>query len=63
LYVEGDIFKINKQEYRVRYINKYEMCWLEPILLRKETWCLTGGLNKVYHIEDLMELEYIDECY
>jgi len=63
MFIEGDLFKINGKEYRLRLINKHDMCWLEPVLFRDNIHCMTGGLNTVYHMDDLEDLEYLYETY
>lgn len=63
MFVEGDIFKIEGKEYRLRVVNKHLYCWLEPVLYRDNVQCVTGGLNKVYHMDMLSSLEYMDVAY
>lgn len=63
LFIEGDIFKIGEIEYRLRLINKHDMCWLEPVLYRNDAHCITSGLNRVYHMDDLDDLEYLHITY
>ena len=63
MFVEGDIFKIEGKEYRLRLINKHLTCWLEPVLLRDNKNCFTGGMNKIYHIDELVNLEYLHKTY
>ena len=63
MFIEGDIFRVDGNEYRLRLINKHMFCWLEPVLYRDKTTCLTGGLNKMFHMDKLSELEYLDLTY
>lgn len=63
LYIQGDIFKIDNKEYRLRFINEHNNCWLEPVLKRDKDFCATGGLNKIIHRSCLSELEYMNACY
>jgi hypothetical protein len=63
MFTEGDIFKINNKEYRLRFINPHNMCWMEPVLNRNEVECITGGLNKIVRYDDLNKLEYMNICY
>lgn len=63
MFIEGDIFKIENKEYRLRFINRFLTCWLEPVLYRDNCNCFTGGLNKIYHMDELMDLEYLDKTY
>lgn len=63
-FAEGDLFLIDGKEYRLRLINKHNACWLEPVVIRNNIHCVTGGLNKTYHIDELENLEYLYiRCY
>lgn len=63
MFIEGDIFKIDETEYRLRVINKHLICWMEPVLYRDGGTCITSGLNKIFHMNQLEELEYMNVCY
>lgn len=63
MFVEGDIFKVDGKEYRLRLINKHLTCWLEPVLYRDSCNCCTGGLNKIFHLNELSKLDYMDLTY
>lgn len=62
-FIEGDIFKIGNDEYQLRLINKHLTCWLEPVLYRDNCNCVTGGKNKIYHMDELVNLEYLGLTY
>ena len=63
MFIEGDIFEIDGKEYRLRFINKHLTCWLEPVLFRDSRNCATGGMNKIYHIDELAGLKYLELTY
>lgn len=63
MYIQGDIFKFEAKEYRLRFINEHDSCWLEPVLKRDSDFCATGGLNKIVHRRNLNELEYMNANY
>jgi len=63
MFTEGDIFKINGIKYKLRFINKNLMCFLEPVLYLNDTQCITGGLNEVYSMNELLELENLELIY
>lgn len=63
MYIEGDIFKIDGKEYKLRFINKHNGCWLEPVLHRNDVICITGGMNRVCPYEELDKFEYMNVCY
>lgn len=63
MFVEGDIFKVDGKEHRLRHINKHLTCWLEPVLYRDDTTCVTGGMNRIFHMDNLIELEYLYLTY
>lgn len=63
MFIKGDIFKIKGREYILRHINQYNTCWLEPVLYRDRLDCVSGGLNEVFHMDELVELEYLNSCY
>ena len=63
MFIEGDVFRVKGDEYKVRCINKSLICFLEPVLYRDSVYCVTGGLNRVYRMEDLEDLEYLDVTY
>jgi hypothetical protein len=59
MFIEGDIFKIENKEYKLRLINVHSQCWLESVLDRNAVYCISGGLNKIYHIKELINFERI----
>jgi hypothetical protein len=63
MYEVGDIFKINQKEYRIRVFNEPDMYWLEPVLKRDKSFCVTGGNNKIIYHKELMFYEYLNICY
>lgn len=54
----GDLFLIGNEEYMLRYINN--TCWLEPVVAKYGNNVATGGLNEVYHIDELDNLKKIN---
>ncbi|MFO1442849.1 hypothetical protein KDN24_06425 [Bacillus sp. Bva_UNVM-123] len=63
MYIEGDIFKIDNKEYRLRLINDLRGCWLEPVLSRNKAVCVTGGLNLGCNYKELNDLEFLNVRY
>jgi hypothetical protein len=61
MFVEGDIFKIEGQEYRLRLITPSLYCWLEPVLKRDKDFYLL--LNRIYRKDELSGLEYLGNTY
>ncbi len=59
IYTEGVIFKVEDKEYKLRYINEYGTCWLEPIIFRNGSHCVSGGLNRICNAADLDDLEEV----
>jgi hypothetical protein len=58
----GDIFDIDNKEYRVRVVNR-DMYWLEPVLRRDKDFCVTGGMNKILYLKELIQCKYLNVCY
>lgn len=69
MFIEGDIFKTEGKEYKVRNIVKgiadddEDMYWLEPVIYRTKSHCITGGENKICHHSDLLNMEYMNATY
>lgn len=61
IYNEGDIFKVEDKEYRLRHINKFKTCWLEPVVAKHGNNIITGGLNRIFSYEELSQLELVAE--
>lgn len=62
IYIQGDIFIIDNKEYRLRYINHSDTCWLKPVIKRNDNVCTTGGLNKILVYDELSNYEYANIC-
>jgi hypothetical protein len=59
VYITGDIFIINNKEYRLRYINQHQVCWLEPVIARHLNRWITGGRNVTCNYDELSQLELV----
>ncbi len=59
MFYEGDLFKVDNKEYRLRHINKLKTCWLEPVVGKHGDTIITGGLNRVFQYDELSTLEFV----
>lgn len=59
VYKVGYIFEYDGKEYRLRYINYNKQCFLEPVISRDKSQCVTGGMNISCSYKELGGLKLI----
>lgn len=63
VYKVGYIFEYEGKEYRLRVINYHKQCFLEPVISRGSSQCVTGGLNITCDYKDLGKLKLVTTQY
>jgi hypothetical protein len=63
LFLEGDIFEIDGQEYELKEIYRNGNYCLEPVIFRADSFIVTSGMNKIYTYSELTQFKHVGNSY